>query len=139
MRAMGLDFGEKTIGVALSDLMGWTAQGLKVIRRKEVDELKELDAIIKEYEVSTIVLGLPKNMNNTLGPRAEKTQEFAEVLKQRYPELNLVFEDERLTTAQAQRQLITADVSRKKRKQVVDKLAASLILQNYLDRKANKN
>lgn len=139
MRAMGLDFGEKTIGVALSDLMGWTAQGLKVIRRKEVDEFKELDAIIKEYEVSTIVLGLPKNMNNTLGPRAEKTQEFAEILKERYPEINLVLEDERLTTAQVQRQLISADVSRKKRKQVVDKMAASLILQTYLDRKANFN
>ena len=136
---MGLDFGEKTIGVALSDLMGWTAQGLKVIRRKEVDEFKELDAIIKEYEVSTIVLGLPKNMNNTLGPRAEKTQEFAEILKERYPEINLVLEDERLTTAQVQRQLISADVSRKKRKQVVDKMAASLILQTYLDRKANFN
>lgn len=135
---MGLDFGEKTIGVALSDLMGWTAQGLKVIRRKEVDEFKELDAIIEEYEVSTIVLGLPKNMNNTLGPRAEKTQEFADILKKRYPEISLVLEDERLTTAQVQRQLITADVSRKKRKQVVDKLAASLILQNYLDRKQNK-
>lgn len=135
MRAMGLDFGEKTIGVALSDLMGWTAQGLKVIRRKEVDELKELDKIIKEYEVSTIVLGLPKNMNNTLGPRAEKTQQFAEVLKERYPQISLVFEDERLTTAQVQRQLISADVSRKRRKQVVDKMAASLILQTYLDRK----
>lgn len=131
---MGLDFGEKTIGVAVSDLLGLTAQGVKVIRRKEEDELKELESIIKEYEVSTIVLGLPKNMNNSLGPRAEKTQDFAEVLKEKFPDLKLVFQDERLTTAQVQRQLISADVSRKKRKKVVDKMAAMLILQTFLDR-----
>ncbi|QNO16084.1 Holliday junction resolvase RuvX [Alkalicella caledoniensis] len=134
MRSMGLDFGEKTIGVAVSDLLGLTAQGVKVIRRKEEDELKELESIIKEYEVSTIVLGLPKNMNNSLGPRAEKTQDFAEVLKEKFPDLKLVFQDERLTTAQVQRQLISADVSRKKRKKVVDKMAAMLILQTFLDR-----
>ena len=137
MRSMGLDFGDKTIGVAVSDLLNFTAQGITVIRRKEVDELKELEAIIKEYEVSTIVMGFPKNMNNSIGPRAEKTQEFAEVLKEKFPELKLVFEDERLTTVQVQRQLISADVSRKNRKKVVDKMAAMLILQTFLDRNSN--
>ncbi len=136
---MGLDFGDKTIGVALSDLLGITAQGLKVIRRQQTDEIRELEGIIKEYEVSTIVLGLPKNMNNTLGPRAEKTQRFGEVLKDRFPDIKVVFQDERLTTAQVQRQLIDADISRQKRKKVVDKMAAMLILQTYLDSQKNLN
>lgn len=131
---MGLDLGEKTIGVAVSDLLGLTAQGLKVIKREGQDELEELAQIIKDYEVSTIVIGLPKNMNNTLGPRAIMSQEFAEVLQKRFPQLNIVLQDERLTTAEIQRQLISADVSRNKRKKVVDKMAAMLILQTYLDK-----
>ncbi|SES63813.1 Holliday junction resolvase RuvX [Anaerobranca gottschalkii] len=134
MRCMGLDLGEKTIGVAVSDLLGLTAQGLKVIKREGQDELEELAQIIKDYEVSTIVIGLPKNMNNTLGPRAIMSQEFAEVLQKRFPQLNIVLQDERLTTAEIQRQLISADVSRNKRKKVVDKMAAMLILQTYLDK-----
>ncbi|SHJ69178.1 putative holliday junction resolvase [Anaerobranca californiensis DSM 14826] len=134
MRTMGLDLGEKTIGVAVSDLLGLTAQGLKVIKRQGQDELEELAQIIKDYEVSTIVIGLPKNMNNTLGPRAIISQEFAEVLKKRFPDLKIVLQDERLTTAEIQRQLISADISRNKRKKVVDKMAAMLILQTYLDK-----
>lgn len=136
MRIMGLDVGDRTIGVAVSDAMGWTAQGVEVIRRtspaKDLLRLQELTAL---YEVTSFVVGLPKNMNGTVGPQGEKVREFAEVLKQTFG-LPVVLWDERLTTAAAQKTLIAADVSRAKRKQVVDKMAAALILQGYLDSKA---
>lgn len=131
MRIMGLDFGERTIGVAVSDALLLTAQGIKTIRRSK-KELEELRGIIQEYEVHEIVLGYPKNMNGTLGPRAQMTEEFASVLKEEFG-LGLILWDERLSTVGAQRSLIEADVSRAKRKQVIDKMAAVFILQGYLD------
>ncbi|GAX02181.1 hypothetical protein C5L25_000342 [Secundilactobacillus silagei JCM 19001] len=122
----------------MSDMLGWTAQGVEIIRINEdekefgIDRVKEL---VKQYEVTGFVLGLPKNMNNTLGPRAQASQDYGDLLKQTF-DLPVDFEDERLTTVEADRMLVEeADVSRKKRKKVIDKLAASLILQNYLDRK----
>lgn len=131
MRIMGLDFGERTIGVAVSDALLLTAQGIKTIRRSK-KELEELRGIIEEYEVHEIVLGYPKNMNGTLGPRAQMTEEFADILKEEFG-LGLILWDERLSTVGAQRSLIEADVSRAKRKQVIDKMAAVFILQGYLD------
>ncbi|TGE34182.1 Holliday junction resolvase RuvX [Desulfosporosinus sp. Sb-LF] len=136
MRIMGLDFGSKTIGVAVSDSLFWTAQGVKTIRRskKEIDELREL---IREYEVMEIVIGYPKNMNGTLGPRCESTDEFAELLRSEFG-LPVELWDERLSTVAAQRTLLEADVSRAKRKLVIDKMAAVFILQGYLDRRQTK-
>lgn len=122
----------------MSDMLGWTAQGVEIIRINEdekqfgIDRVKEL---VKYYDATGFVLGLPKNMNNTLGPRAQASQDYGELLKQTF-DLPVDFEDERLTTVEAERMLVEeADTSRKKRKKVIDKLAASLILQNYLDRK----
>lgn len=133
-RIMGLDVGDKTIGVALSDLLGWTAQGLETIRRIGIKkDLQRLEEIIKEYEVNKIVVGLPKNMNGTIGPQGEKVLEFNERLEKRFNNIEIVSWDERLTTVAAERSLIEADVSRKKRKEVIDKIAAVYILQGYLD------
>lgn len=135
MRILGLDVGEKTIGVAVSDELGLTAQGVEVIRRTKLEEdLRRLAEIIDEYSVEEIVVGLPKNMNGTIGPRAEWVMEFVSVLESEF-ELEIKYWDERLTTVAADRTLIEADVSRKKRKKVVDKLAAMFILQGYLDMK----
>lgn len=135
MRILGLDVGDKTIGVAISDELGWTAQGLEVIRRRKLeDDLLRLVEIIDAYKVDEIVVGLPKNMNGTIGARAELTMEFTESLKAKVT-APIKLWDERLTTVSAERTLIEADVSRKKRKQVVDKMAAMLILQGYLDMK----
>lgn len=136
MRIMGLDFGERTIGVAVSDELKWTAQGVKTIRRSK-QELVELAEIIRQYEISEIVLGYPKNMNGTSGPRVELTEEFAARLREEFA-LPVLFWDERLSTVAAQRSLLEADVSRSKRKQVIDKLAAVFILQGYLDRLQSK-
>lgn len=131
MRIMGLDFGSKTIGVAMSDELFWTAQGVKTIRRSK-NELRELGELIKGYEVREIVLGYPKNMNGTKGPRCETTEEFAGILRGEFG-LEVILWDERLSTVAAQRSLIEADVSRAKRKNVIDKMAAVFILQGYLD------
>jgi len=135
MRILGLDVGSKTIGVAVSDELGWTAQGLKTIQIQEDEQksgIPELEEIIQEYNIEKIIVGLPKNMNGTIGPRGEISLQFAKLLKNK---LGLPVElwDERLTTMAAERILLTADVSRKKRKKVIDKMAASLILQSYLD------
>lgn len=137
MRIMGLDFGSKTIGVAVSDALLWTAQGVKTIRRskKEIEELREL---IREYEINEIVIGYPKNMNGTLGPRCKMTDKFANLLRQEFG-LSVVLWDERLSTVAVQRTLLEADMSRSKRKQVIDKMAAVFILQGYLDRRQKKN
>lgn len=133
-RSMGLDVGDKTIGVAVSDLFGWTAQGLETIQRVGIKkDLQRLEEIIKEHDVNKIVVGLPKNMNGTIGPQGEKVLEFNEKLKKRFSDVEIVSWDERLTTVAAERSLIEADVSRKKRKQVIDKMAAVYILQGYLD------
>ena len=134
-RKMGLDVGDKTIGVALSDMLGWTAQGLKTIFRKnKKEDFKELEEIINNNDVDTIVVGLPKNMNGTIGPQGEKVLEFCEELKTKF-NVKIELWDERLSTVAAERSLISADVSRKKRKQVIDKMAAVYILQGFLDRK----
>jgi putative Holliday junction resolvase len=135
---MGLDYGDRNIGVAVSDAFGWTAQGTGVVQRKRNGgEFDEITQLVKDHEVSEIVVGLPKNMNGSVGPRGEICMAFAEELQQK---LNLPVHlwDERLTTVSAERTLLEADVSRKKRKLVVDKLAATFILQNYLDSKAKR-
>jgi len=134
-KIMGLDYGDRRIGVAVSDVFGWTAQGLEVIeRRRDGAELDRIALLVKENEVGEIVVGLPKNMNGTIGPRGEICMEFASTLRESLS-LPVHLWDERLSTVSAERTLLEADVSRKKRKQVVDKMAASLILQNYLDSK----
>ncbi|MEM5608598.1 Holliday junction resolvase RuvX [Bacillus toyonensis] len=137
MRILGLDVGTKTVGVAMSDEMGWTAQGLETIKINEerghfgFDRISEL---VKQYNVDKIVVGLPKNMNGTIGPRGEACQQFAENLRELL-QLDVVMWDERLSTMAAERLLISADVSRKKRKQVIDKMVAVVILQGFLDSK----
>ena len=136
MRILGLDFGSRTIGVAVSDPFGWSAQGLEIIRREDENNLKKSIARIKElcdeYSPEIIVLGYPKNMNNTEGERAEKTKAFKKRLEKEL-KIRVELEDERLTTMGAERILIEADLSRKRRKEVIDKQAAVLILQSYLD------
>ncbi|GIO21834.1 Holliday junction resolvase RuvX [Oceanobacillus sp. J11TS1] len=137
MKVAGLDVGSKTIGVAISDALGWTAQGLTTIywNEEEISSAdEELQKIIKENEVSQIVVGLPKNMNGSIGERGEASERYAEYLKEKY-HLPVVLWDERLTTMAAERVLLEADMSRKKRKKVIDKMAASMILQGYLDSK----
>ena len=133
---MGLDYGTKTVGVAISDPLGFTAQGIETIDRKEENKLRKtlarIEELTKEYQVETIVLGLPKNMNNTLGERAEKTLEFKEMLERRTG-LSVIMWDERLTTVEAERTLIESNVRRENRKKYVDKIAAVFILQGYLD------
>ena len=140
MRIMGLDYGSKTIGVAISDPMGLTAQGLEIIRREEENKLRKslrrIEELVKEYKVEEIVLGFPKNMNNTIGERAEKSLQLKETLERRLG-LPVVMWDERLTTVEADRTLIEAGVRRENRKKYVDMIAAVFILQGYLDAKAN--
>lgn len=135
MRILGLDLGSKTLGVAISDELGWTAQGVETIKINEESQdynMGRLSEIVKEYGVEKVVLGMPKNMNGTIGPRAEASQQFAQILQKKF-DLPVILWDERLTTMAAERMLISADVSRKKRKQVIDKMAAVMILQSYLD------
>ncbi|MFD1864004.1 Holliday junction resolvase RuvX [Planococcus sp. FY231025] len=135
MRIMGLDVGSKTIGVAISDALGWTAQGIETVKINEAQDdfgLARLGELIKQYEVTQAVVGFPKNMNNTIGPRAEASQKFAALLEEAY-DIPVVLWDERLTTMAAEKMLISADVSRKNRKKVIDKMAAVMILQGYLD------
>lgn len=134
MRLMGLDIGDRTIGVAVSDELNWMAHGICTIKRKSIDyDIEQLDRIIKEKKISKIIIGLPKNMNNTIGDSGKKSIEFGEKLKNRYPDIEIVFWDERLTTVAAEKVLIEADVSRKNRKKVIDKVAATFILQGYID------
>ena len=136
MRILGLDYGSKTVGVALSDPLGLTAQALETIWRKQENKLRQtlarIEELIKEYQVETIVVGYPKNMNNTVGERAEKALEFKEKLESRTG-LPVVMWDERLTTLEANRTLMEAGVRRENRKQYLDGLAAVFILQGYLD------
>ena len=131
---MALDVGSRTIGIACSDALLMTAQGIETIRRTSLEnDFNRLRELISEYEVHELVVGMPKNMNGTKGDRAEKTEEFVEKMKG-VIDLPVTFWDERLSTVMAERQLIAADVSRKKRKGVIDKMAAVVILQGYLDR-----
>ena len=134
MRILALDVGDKTIGVAASDALLITAQGVEVIRRTNLKrDLERLQQLVNEYEVHTIVIGLPKNMNGTIGERGEITQKFAQAVGNAIPQVTIALWDERLSTVAAQKSLIAADVSRAKRKQVIDKMAAVFILQGYLD------
>lgn len=143
MRLLGVDYGEKTIGVAVSDALNITAQSLEVIKRPKEESIKKsiarLKEIIKEYEICEIVLGFPKNMDNTIGIRAEKTKEFKERLHRNFKSMPVTLWDERLSTIAVERGLLDENLNRHKRKEVVDKLAATYILQGYLDRKYNNN
>lgn len=136
IRIMGLDFGSKTVGVAISDPLGFTAQGIEIIRREQENKLRRtmarIEALIQEYQVTEIVLGYPKNMNNTVGERAEKSLAFKEMLERRTG-LPVVMWDERLTTVAANRTLMEGGVRRENRKDYVDMIAAVYILQGYLD------
>lgn len=141
MRKMGLDFGSKTVGVAVSDPLLITAQGVEIVRRKDENKLRRTLARIEElivaYEVDELVLGYPKNMNDTLGERVEKTLEFKEMLERRTG-LSVQLWDERLTTVAADKAMIEAGIRREDRKEHVDKIAAVFILQGYLDYLKNK-
>lgn len=141
MRIMGLDYGSVTVGVAISDPLLLTAQGIEVIQRKQENKLRKtlarIDELIKEYEVSQIVLGYPKNMNNTIGERAIKSEEFAELLQKR-TSLEVVLWDERLTTVAASHVLSEGGLGYKKKEAVIDKIAAVFILQGYLDKLYNE-
>lgn len=136
MRIMGLDYGSKTVGVAISDALCITAQGIETIQRKEENKLRKtlarIEELVKEYEVDRIVLGFPKNMNNTIGERAEKSLELKEMLERRTG-LPVTMWDERLTTVEAERTLIESRVRRENRKKYIDQIAAVFILQGYLD------
>lgn len=136
MRIMGLDVGSKTVGVAISDPMGWTAQGLEIIRiDEEAGEfgMVRLKELTDQYEPETIVVGLPKNMNNSIGFRAKASQAYGDLIVETLG-IPVAYIDERLTTVQAEKMLISeGNVSRAKRKKVIDKLAAVILLQNYLD------
>jgi putative holliday junction resolvase len=135
MRVMGLDVGSKTVGVAISDELGWTAQGIETISINEEQKVFGIDRVselVNEYSVDKIVVGFPKNMNNTIGPRGEASKAYGNMLEKKL-NISIVLWDERLSTMAAERVLLEADVSRKKRKKVIDKMAASMILQGYLD------
>lgn len=136
MRIMGLDYGSKTVGVAISDELLITAQGKEIIRREQENKLRRtcarIEELIEEYEVTQIVLGLPKNMNDTEGERAQKTHEFEEMLIRRTG-LPVTLWDERLTTVAADKAMMEAGIRREKRRDYVDMIAAALILQGYLD------
>jgi putative Holliday junction resolvase len=134
-RIMGLDIGDKTIGVAVSDPMLITAQGLKTIKRENIKkDIDEIINLIREYNITKIVIGLPKNMNNTIGPQGEKVLSFVDKLKEKV-DVEIHLQDERLTTVAAEKTLIEGNMSRKKRKKVIDMVAATYILQTYLDRR----
>lgn len=138
MKKMALDVGTKTIGVAVSDALGWTAQGLTTIHWDERDYSTAKDAlakIIDEHSISEIIVGLPKHMNGSIGDRGEASQAFAAHLEKEFG-INTILWDERLSTMAAERVLLEADVSRGKRKKVIDKMAAVMILQGYLDSKS---
>lgn len=141
MRVLGLDYGSKTVGVAISDPLGFTAQGLETIERPKENKLRKtlarIEQIIEEYNVEKIVLGYPLNMNNTEGPRVEATREFQVMLEKRTG-LQVELQDERLTTVSAERVLMEAGVRRENRKAVIDKIAAAMILQTWLDMQSIK-
>lgn len=133
-RILGLDVGDRTVGVAASDLLLMTAQGVETIRRETLEkDLSRLDELMRKYDATKLVVGLPRNMNGTEGERCEVVRTFADAIKEKRPDAEIVFQDERLSTVAATKSLISADVSRKKRKKVIDKMAAVFILQGYLD------
>ena len=134
-RYLGLDIGDRTIGIAVSDPLGLTAQGVETIRRKNLEkDLARLGELMEQYETHSLVSGYPKNMNGTEGDRCEVVKAFLEKVKKQFPDVEIALWDERLSTVAATRSLLEGDVSRKKRKKVIDKMAAVFILQGYLDR-----
>lgn len=141
MRIMGLDYGSKTVGVAVTDPLGITAQGVETITRKEENKLRRtcqrIEALIKEYEVTAIVLGYPENMDDSVGERAKKTEEFGEMLKRRTG-LPVILQDERLTTIAADEILEQSGVPEKERKKVIDKVAAAIILQDFMNSRSRQ-
>ncbi|MBR2214610.1 MAG: Holliday junction resolvase RuvX [Selenomonadaceae bacterium] len=133
-RYLGLDVGDSTVGVAVSDLLGLTAQGVETIRRKSLaEDISRLGTLMEEYETDKLVVGLPKNMNGTQGERCAAVRDFVLAVAEAYPNAEAIFWDERLSTVAAERSLLEADLSRRKRKRVIDKMAAVFILQGYLD------
>jgi putative Holliday junction resolvase len=137
MKKIGMDVGEKTIGIAISDDLGWTAQGLTTIKWDEKDfstAKQEIESILDEHNIKQAVIGLPKHMNGTIGERGEASQHFAKKMEEVFG-IPAILWDERLTTMAAERILLEADMSRSKRKKVIDKMAAAMILQSYLDAK----
>lgn len=141
MRILGLDFGAHTVGVAVSDPLGLTAQGIEIIRRKSPGKLRQtlarIEALVSSYDAEKIVLGYPKNMNNTEGERCEKTREFKELVEKRTG-LEVILWDERLTTVSADQIMMESGIRRENRKEFVDEIAAMLILQGYLDYLGNQ-
>ena len=139
MRILGLDFGDKTVGVAVSDEFGWTAQGVEIIKRNSPTEhkqsLKRLAELIDIYNVDTIVLGYPKNLDNSEGIRCEKTKVYKEYIEKRFPKIPVILWDERFSTVAANNSMMAAGLNHEKRKSVIDKMAAVFILQGYLDSK----
>lgn len=134
MRILAMDVGDRRVGMAISDPMGWTAQGIETLERKNnKQDMEQIAKLIKRYNPEKIVIGLPKNMNGSIGPQGQKVKEFAELLKSEVYKGEIIFWDERLTSVMANRLMIDADVSRAKRKRKVDKMAAVFILQSYLD------
>ena len=139
MRKMSLDVGTRTIGIAVSDLMGMIANGVETIRRTSVEkDYERIAQLIKEHEVDTLVVGYPKNMNGTIGERAQACEAMAHKLEDMFPEVKVVLWDERLSTVAAEKVLVDADMRRNKRKKIIDMMAAVVILQNYLDSNAFK-
>ena len=139
MRKMSLDVGTRTIGIAVSDLLGMIANGVETIKRTtEERDFARIAELIKEHEVDTLVVGYPKNMNGTIGERAQAGEAMAHKLEEMFPACKVVLWDERLSTVAAEKVLVDADMRRKKRKQVIDMMAAVVILQNYLDSKSFK-
>lgn len=133
-RYLGLDIGDRTIGIAVSDPLGLTAQGVETIKRKDMAaDLRRLDELMKEYETKALVSGYPKNMNGTEGPRCQFVKDFMAEVGKAYPDAEIHFWDERLSTVAATRSLLEADISRRKRRKVIDKMAAVFILQGFLD------
>lgn len=143
LRILGLDYGDKTVGVAVSDPFGWTAQGLEIIRRTNENEYKKnlerIHELIIQYEIERIVLGYPKNMDNSEGIRCEKTKVFKQKLEKSFPKIPVILWDERMSTIAANRSLLEANLTPTKRKSVIDKMAAVYILQGYLDSKSINN
>ena len=137
MRILGLDYGDKTVGVAVSDPFGWTAQGVEIIKRNSENEYKQslgrLSYLIKEYEVDKIVLGYPLNLDGSISKRCEKTESYKERIEKRFPDVPVILWDERLSTVAASGYLMEAGLNNQKRKSVIDKMAAVFILQGYLD------
>ncbi len=134
MRSMSLDVGTRTIGIAVSDLMGMIAGGVETIKRTTSErDFERIGQLIKEHDVDTLVVGYPKNMNGTIGERAQSCEAMSEELRQRFEGIKVVLWDERLSTVAAEKVLVDADLRRKKRKKVIDMMAAVVILQNYLD------